>query len=104
MTEVKAAKREPMVTRTIVSTNITVLGVSESAGEASNRTYVVPFKIENKEKALKLAVKENTDPDYHPSIVVSITHDEKVMGITVKDFMEMAVDVTRPASQQKPLN
>lgn len=101
MTEVKAAKREPMVTRTIVSTNITVLGVSESAGEASNRTYVVPFKIEDKEKALKLAVKENTDPDYHPSIVVSLEYDEKVMGITVKQFMEMAVEVTRPESQQK---
>lgn len=104
MTEVKEAKREPMVTRTIVSTEITVLGVSESAGEASNRTYVVPSKIEDKEKALKLAIKENTDPDYHPSIVVSITHDEKVMGITVKDFMEMAVEVTRPASQQKTAN
>lgn len=104
MTEVKAAKREPMVTRTIVYTNITVLGVSESAGEASNRTYVVPSKIEDKEKALKLVIKENTDPDYYPSMVVSITHDEKVMGITVKDFMEMAVEVTRPASQQKPLN
>lgn len=101
MTEVKAAKREPMVTRTIVSTNITVLGVSESVGEASNRTYVVPFKIEDKEKALKLAVKENTDPDYHPSIVVSLEYDEKVMGITVKQFMEMAVEVTRPESQQK---
>ena len=101
MTEVKAAKREPMVTRTIVSTNITVLGVSESVGEASNRTYVVPYKIEDKEKALKLAVKENTDPDYHPSIVVSLEYDEKVMGITVKQFMEMAVEVTRPESQQK---
>lgn len=101
MTEVKAAKREPMVTRTIVSTNITVLGVSESAGEASNRTYVVPSKIEDKVKALKLAVKENTDPDYHPSIVVSLEYVEKVMGITVKQFMEMAVEVTRPESQQK---
>ena len=104
MTEVKAAKRQPMVTRTIVSTNITVLGVSESAGEASNRTYVVPFKIENKDKALKLAIEENTDPDYHPSIVVSIEHNEKVMGITVKQFMEMAVEVIRPESQQKKAN
>lgn len=104
MTEVKAAKREPMVTRTIVSTEITVLGVSELAGEASNRTYIVPFKIDDKDKALKFAIKENDDPDYHPSIVVSTKRKEKVMGVTVKQFMEMAVEVIRPASQQKPLN
>ena len=104
MSEVKAAKRGPMVTRTITSTEIIVLGVSEMSGEASNRTYIAPFKIDDKEKALKFVIKENHDTDYHPSIVVSIEHDEKVMGITVKDFMEMAVEVTRPASQQKPLN
>lgn len=104
MTEVKAAKREPMVTRTIVSTEITVLGVSELAGEASNRTYVVPFKIDDKDKALKYAIKENDDPDYHPSIVVSTKCKEEVMGVTLKQFMEMAVEVIRPESQQKKAN
>lgn len=98
------AKREPMVTRTITSTEIIVLGVSEKAGKASNRTYIAPFKIDDEEKALKFAIKENHDTDYHPSIVVSIEHNEKVMGITIKEFMEMAVEVIRPVSQQKPLN
>jgi hypothetical protein len=97
-------KREPMVTRTITSTEIIVLGVSEMSGEASNRTYIAPFKIDDKEKALKFVIKENHDTDYHPSIVVSIEHNEKVMGITIKEFMEMAVEVIRPVSQQKPLN
>lgn len=104
MSEVKAAKREPMVTRTITSTEIIVLGISEMAGEASKRAYIAPFKIDSKEKALKFVIKENQDTNYHPSIVVSIEHKEKVMGITVKDFMEMAVEVTRPVSQQKTAN
>ena len=93
--------REAMVTRTIISTQVTVLGVDEIVGEATNVTYNLPGDYTDKAKALKAVIKANTDPVYHPSVVVDMKKEERVLGIPVKTFMELAVEVERPKSQQK---
>lgn len=96
--------KEQLITRTINSTKVTVLGVNEITGEAENRTYVIPGAILAPEKALRLCIKRNEDPQYHPSVVVDIVLDEKVYGLEITKFMELAHEVVRPVSQQKKAN
>ena len=96
--------KETTVTRTIKFTKVTVLGVNEITGEAENRTYVIPGTILAPEKALKMATKRNEDPQYHPSVVVDMQQDEKVYGLEISKFMELAHEVERPKSQQKKAN
>lgn len=93
--------KESMVTRTIISTKVTVLGVDEVAGEATNETYNLPGDYTDKAKALKAVIKANTVETYHPSVVVDMKKEEHVLGIPVSKFMEFAVEVERPKSQQK---
>lgn len=93
--------KEKLITRTINSTKVTTLGVNKITGEAENRTYVIPGAILSPDKALKMAIKLNEDPQYHPSLVVDTVLDEKVYGLEITKFMELAHEVVRPASQQK---
>ena len=75
--------KEAMVTRTIITTEVIVLGVNEETGESENRGFNIPGKIEGsakvtaKEKALKLANKVNTDKLFHPAVVVDLVSHEK---------------------------
>lgn len=96
--------KEQLITRTINSTKVTVLGVNEITCEAENRTYVIPGAILAPEKALKMAIERNEDPQYHPSVVVDTVLDEKVYGLEISKFMELAHEVVRPVSQQKKAN
>lgn len=93
--------KESMVTRTIISTQVTVLGVDEVAGEVSNVTYNLPGDYTDKAKAIKAVIKANTVETYHPSLVVDMKKEERVLGIPVSKFLELAVEVERPKSQQK---
>lgn len=99
--------KEAMVTRTIITTEVIVLGVNEETGESENRGFNIPGKVEGsakvtaKEKALKLANKANTDKKFHPAVVVDLVSHEKIYGVPISKFMEIAVNVERPASQTK---
>lgn len=96
--------KEQLITRTIVTTKVTVLGVNVTIGETENRTYFVPGAITDQAKALKLAIKQNTEPEFVPALVVDLAHDEKVYGLELSKFIELAHEVERPASQQKKAN
>ena len=96
--------KEQLITRTINSTKVTVLGVNKITGEAENRTYVIPGAFLAPDKAFKMAIKHNDDPQYHPSVVVDTVLDEKVYGLEISRFMELAHEVVRPVSQQKKAN
>lgn len=96
--------KEQLITRTIVTTKVTVLGVNASIGETENRTYFVAGAITDQAKALKLAIKQNTEPEFVPALVVDLTQDEKVYGLELSKFIELAHEVERPVSQQKKAN
>lgn len=96
--------KEQLITRTIVTTKVTVLGVNTTTGETENRTYFVPGAITDQAKALKLAIKQNTEPEFVPALVVDLAQDEKVYGLEISKFIEVAHEVERPASQQKKAN
>ena len=95
--------REQLITRTVLSTRVTVLGVDEGTGESGNRTYILPgdYKDKDKEKVLKKVIAVNQEKTYHPAVIVEMTTDEKVMGLEISKFLELAHEVVRPESQQK---
>ena len=96
--------KEQLITRTIVTTKVTVLGVHATIGETENRTYFVAGAITDQAKALKLAIKQNTEPEFVPALVVDLAQDEKVYGLEISKFIELANEVERPVSQQKKAN
>ena len=96
--------KETPVTRTIKFTKVTVLGVNATIGETENRTYFVTGTINDKAKALKLAIKQNAEPEFVPALVVDLAYDEKVYALDKNKFMELAHEIERPASQQKKAN
>ena len=96
--------KETLVTRTINFTKVTVLGINEITGEAENRTYVIFRTILAPDKALKMAINQNKDPQYHPTLVVDLVPDEKVYALDINKFIELAHEIVRPASQQKKAN
>lgn len=97
--------KKDMITRTLVSTAVTVLGVNEVSAETYYKTVVFPGVIKDKEKALAMVKKhlsaDELFEDYHPAVVVSMEKREQLLGITVEDFMAHAVPVKRPESQTK---
>lgn len=96
--------KDTPVTRTIKFTKVTVLGVNATIGETENRTYFVTGTINDKAKALKLAIKQNAEPEFVPALVVDLAYDEKVYALDKNKFMELAHEIERPASQQKKAN
>lgn len=95
--------KEQLITRTVLSTRVTVLGVDEVTGESGNRTYILPgdYKDKDKEKVLKKVNEVNQEKSYHPAVIVEMITDEKVMGLEISKFLELAHEVVRPESQQK---
>lgn len=51
-----------------------------------------------------MAIKQNTEPEFVPALVVDLAQDEKVYGLEVSKFIEFAHEVERPISQQKKAN
>ena len=96
--------KDRLITRTIVTTKVTVLGLNATIGETENRTYFVAGAITDHAKALKLAIKQNTEPEFVPALVVDLAQDEKVYGLELSKFIELAHEVERPVSQQKKAN
>ena len=96
--------KEKLITRTIVTTKVTVLGVNATIGETENRTYVVPGAITDQAKALKSVIKHYPEPEFVPAMIVDLAQDEKVYGLEITEFMELAHEVERPKSQQKKAN
>lgn len=95
--------KEQLITRTVLSTRVTVLGVDEVTGESGNRTYILPgdYKDKDKEKVLKKVNTVNQEKTYHPAVIVEMITDEKVMGLEISKFLELAHEVARPESQRK---
>lgn len=81
-----------MVTRTIVSTNVTVICLNIETAEPTNETYSIAGQYEKKDadKLLKkLKAKYDTDSVKLVSIVSTEKHEE-VYGMSEDDFMAQA--------------
>lgn len=97
--------KKDMITRTITSTVITVLGLYEDTAEPTNVTVTIGGVITDKEKAMvkakKVLAADENYKGYHPAMVVSMEKKEELLGVTLEDFIANAIPVERPASQSK---
>ena len=81
--------RKPMVTRTVTTTNATVLCVNTVAEETVTQVVEVPRTYTDDSKLLK-AVKETLDSTIIPVKVISTETVETLYGMTEQQFIEQA--------------
>lgn len=90
--------RKPMITRTIKTTKVTVLGMDIVTAEPENRTVVLARTYPSMEKLLvaaKTAVETDTYKVVH---VVSSEVIEQLYGMPEQQFVELAQPIiVRPA-------
>lgn len=82
--------RVPMVTRTIITTEVNVLCLDIETGEPCNRSVVVPRTYKDDEKLLK-KVKEVLETEtLKPVHIVDKEEIETLYGMTEQKFIEHA--------------
>lgn len=93
--------REPMVTRTIKTTEVTVLAVNVEQGEACNETLTVSRTYSDDKKLLKV-LKETFDTDTFKVVSIIDKHEvETLYGVTEQEFITFAKVLD--AETRKPL-
>lgn len=86
-----------MITRTITTTNATVLCLDVESGEPENRTFALPGTFKKDSEILKAAAKNlaETDPNVHAVHVVNVTTDEILYGMTEAAFLANAHEIPK---------
>ncbi len=80
--------RTPMVTRTIITTKATVMGLDVTKGEPFNETYPMPRSYKDEATLLKkLKAKYETDTIKLVHIV-AVEETETLYGMTEQEFIE----------------
>lgn len=87
--------RRTMITRTIESSKVTVLGLNTSAGQAEpeTRTYEMAETYKDSAKALKAVKKAYDTPDWTIAKVTDIQTISKLYGMTEQFFLEHAEEL-----------
>lgn len=89
--------RKPMITRTIKTTKVTVLGMDIVTAEPENRTVVLARTYPNMEKLLAAAKAAAETETYKVVHVASAEVIEQLYGMPEQQFVELAQPITRPA-------
>lgn len=90
--------RKPMVTRTITTTQVTVLGMDVEKCEPMNETFTVPRTYKDEEKLLK-AVKAIGETDTYKIVkIVDTQVQETLYGMDEATFIQHA-QVLPPRTQ-----
>lgn len=82
--------RAPMVTRTIATTNATLMMVDTTAGEVYNKDVVLPRTYEDDKAVLKAAKKQYEDEEHKVVQVVNTSVAETLYGMSEADFITNA--------------
>lgn len=82
--------RAPMVTRTISTTNATLMMVDTTEGEVYNKDVVLPRTYEDDKAVLKAAKKLYEDDEHKVVQVVSTSVAETLYGMSEADFIAHA--------------
>lgn len=87
--------RRTMITRTIESSKVTVLGLNTANGQAEpeNRTYEMAETYKDNAKALKAVKKSFDTDDWTIAKVVSVETISKLYGMTEQFFLEHSVEL-----------
>lgn len=93
--------RKRMITRTIKSRTVTVLGIDIETAEPSNKEVTYTPIIDNPAKELA-KVKSLVETDtYKVATIVSRTDAEQILGMTEQFFLEHAELVTRGKANEE---
>lgn len=96
------AKKFPF-TRTISKQNVIALVFDKETAEATNTSVLISPPITDMEK-LEKSVAKKIDSDTLKFIqIVDVSVDEKVYGVTMEDFMSIAVELD-PKTRNLPTN
>lgn len=91
--------REMRVTRTIVSTKVTVMAVDTETAEVTNITIVVPRTFSENEKLLKAVKKQAETATTKIVAIVDKTEQETLYGMLESDFIAHA-EVLDPTTRK----
>lgn len=91
--------RAPQVTRTIQSTEATILCLDIEAAEPCNRTFTLPRTYKSDKDILKTAERMNTEPNIKLVHVVDIEIREKLYGMSEADFIKYASVIEKPTQE-----
>ena len=85
--------REAMVTRSFMTTEVTVMCLNIETAEPSNETITIPKLFKDEKKLLK-AVREIIDTDTLKAVsVVNVEQKTKLYGMSIADFTANAVEL-----------
>lgn len=82
--------RKTLVTRTIATTNVTVLAINTETAEPCNLDFTLAGKIEDEKVMLKEVKKLIADENIVAAKVVAYSTDEKLYGMTEECFIANA--------------
>ncbi len=91
-----------MVTRTVFSDVFTALVFDTEKKNTEEVQVIIPHKAYKSDEAKERAVKAHLDDNQKFIQIIACEQNEQTLGITIEQFMEIAVPVTRFPSQQKP--
>ena len=82
--------RAPMVTRTIKTTNVTLMCVDTETAEVFNKDIVLPRTFDDDNAILKAAKKQHENDTTKVVAVVHSTTEETLYGMSEADFIANA--------------
>ena len=92
--------RKPMVTRTITSTQVTVLCVNPQSAETFEQDFILTGKIADKDKALK-KVSKQYNTEYCTIVAIrSLQEVNELYGMDEADFIKGA-KILDPATRKE---
>ena len=92
--------RKPMVTRTIISTQVTALCVNPQTAETSEQEFTLTGKIADKDKALKISSKLYNTDDCTLVAIRSLKEVNELYGMDEADFIKGA-KILDPATRKE---
>lgn len=88
--------RQPMVTRTITSTQVTLMCVDTVAGEVCNHACILPRTYKDKKSIMKTIEKMNILPENMKMVdVVDTVVNTQLYGIPEEEFVRIAQPIIK---------
>ena len=94
--------RKPMVTRTLISTSVTVLCLNVETAEPTNELFNIARTFKDDDKLMKALKAEHETDDLKLVHIVHKEEVEKLYGMSETDFMKYAHELD--PETRKPLS
>lgn len=93
--------REPMVTRTIVTTKVVALGMDTETCEPGNKVFILPRTYKDDKAIMKELDKRTEDENFKCVKICSTEIIETLYGMTESDFIRVAKELPPRTKSQE---